>query len=117
MDAENILTATHVRTSHHNTAIKAARTQQGWIQHVGPVSGSNKNHSIVRFKTVHFDEQLVQRLLTLVVPAAETRAAMTSNSVNFVDKDDAGSILLALFEEVANAACAYTHEHFNEVRA
>jgi hypothetical protein len=47
--------------------------------------------------------------------AAETSSAMTSNCVNFVDKNDARSVLLALLEKIANAACTDTDEHFDEV--
>ena len=40
---------------------------------------------------------------------------MTADRVNFVDEDDAGSVLFALLEEIADSACAYADEHFNEV--
>src|SRR5205814_5273011 len=42
---------------------------------------------------------------------------MTSNRVDFIDENDAGRILLALLEQVANARRADTHEHFHEVGA
>src|SRR5580658_1290414 len=41
---------------------------------------------------------------------------MTADSVDFVDEDDARGVLLALLEEVADAACANADEHFYEVR-
>ena len=41
---------------------------------------------------------------------------MAANGVDFVDEDDAGSVLLALLEEVAHAACADAHEHLHKVR-
>ena len=41
---------------------------------------------------------------------------MTADCVDFVDEDDAGSVLLALLEEIADAACADADEHFDEVR-
>jgi len=42
---------------------------------------------------------------------------MTSNRVDLVDEDDAGCMLLALLEEVANTARADADEHFDEVGA
>src|SRR6202030_2021284 len=48
--------------------------------------------------------------------AAEACAAVASDSIDFVDEDDAGGVLLALLEEVADAGCADAYEHFNEVR-
>jgi hypothetical protein len=59
---------------------------------------------------------LVQGLLALVVSAAEACAAVTSDCVDFVDEDDAGSILLALLKEIPDAACADADEHLDEVR-
>jgi hypothetical protein len=50
------------------------------------------------------------------VAAAQTRAAVPSHSVNFVDENDARRVLLPLFEEVADAARADTDKHLNEVR-
>ena len=49
--------------------------------------------------------------------AAKAGAAVTTHGVDLVDEDDAGRVLLALFEQVAHAACADAHEHFHEVRA
>src|ERR1035438_7424162 len=68
------------------------------------------------FKPVHFNQQLVESLLALVVSAAQARAAMAADGVDFVDEDDAGSVLLALLEQVAHAAGAYAHEHLHAVR-
>ncbi len=42
---------------------------------------------------------------------------MTAYGVDFVDEDDAGGVLLALFEEVADAGCADADEHLDEVGA
>ena len=39
-------------------------------------------------EAVHLDEQLVERLLALVVAAAEPGAAMTADGVDLVDEDD-----------------------------
>src|SRR5262249_36138750 len=66
---------------------------------------------------VHLDEQLVQRLFALVIAAAEAGAAMAPDRVDFVDEDDAGRILLRLFEHVAYARGADADEHLDEVRA
>ena len=68
------------------------------------------------FEAVHLDEELVEGLFALVVSAAEACAAVTADGVDFVDEDDAGGVLLALLEEVADAGCADADEHFDEVR-
>src|ERR1700681_1741653 len=40
---------------------------------------------------------------------------MAADGVNLVYEDDAGSILFALLEKIANAAGAHTDKHFHEV--
>src|SRR6185369_6196588 len=71
--------------------------------------------AVVGFKTVHLDEQLVERLLALIVTAAEARTAVTTDSVDLVDEDDAGSILFTLLKQVADTRGTDTDEHFDEV--
>ncbi|MNL14146.1 hypothetical protein D3C87_1350760 [compost metagenome] len=60
---------------------------------------------------------MVQRLLALVVAAAQTGAAVTTDGVDFIDEDDARRILLRLLEHVAHAAGADADEHLDEIRA
>src|SRR5262249_57588576 len=65
----------------------------------------------------HLDEQLVERLLALVVAAAEPGAAVAPDGVDLVDEDDARGVLLAVEEEVAHGRRADADEHLDEVRA
>ena len=116
MHAENFFAPAHIRQSHHHAAVEASRPQQRRIQHVGPVGRRHQDHAIVGLKAIHLDQQLIQRLLALVVPAAQACAAVASNRVDFVDEDDAGRILLALLKQIAHAACAHAHKHLHEVR-
>ncbi len=72
---------------------------------------------LVLLEAVHLHEELVQRLLALVVSAAEARAAVAADGVDLVDEDDAGRAFLGLFEQVAHAAGADADEHLDEFRA
>ena len=96
---------------------KSAGPQERWIEHVGPVGRRDDDDALVLFEPVHLDEQLVQRLLALVVAAAEARAAVAPDRVDLVDEDDARGVLLGLLEHVAHAARADADEHFDEVGA
>jgi hypothetical protein len=93
------------------------RTQQRRVEHVGPVRSGNQNDALVRLEAVHLDEQLVERLLALVVAAAEPGTAMPADRVDLVDENDAGRVLLPLLEQVAHARGAHADEHLDEVRA
>ena len=48
--------------------------------------------------------------------AAQTRAAVTPDGVDFVDEDNAGCILFALLKQVTDAAGADAHKHLHEIR-
>ncbi len=117
VNLEDLLAADDIRIRHHHLAVEPAGAQQRRIEHVGPVGGRDQDHAFIGLEAVHLDQQLVQRLLALVIAAAEAGAAMAADRVDFVDEDDAGRVLLGLFEHVADAACADADEHLDEVRA
>ncbi len=74
-----------------------------------------QDHAFVRLEAVHLDQQLVERLFALIVPAAEAGAAVPADGVDFVDEDDARRVGLALFEEVAHPRGADADEHLDEI--
>ncbi len=91
--------------------------QQRRVEDVGPVGGRDHDDVVLRLEAVHLDQQLVERLLALVVAAAHAGAAVAADGVDLVHEDDAGAVLLGLLEEVADAARADADEHLDEVRA
>src|SRR5690606_29296099 len=113
---EDALAADDVGIRHHDLPIEPARAQQRRIQYVRTVGGGNEDDALIGLETVHLDQQLVQRLLALVIAAAEAGATMATNGVDLVDEDDAGGVLLGLLEHVADAAGADADEHLDEVR-
>ena len=116
VDLEDFFAATDVGTIDDDATIEAAGAEESGIENVGAVGRGDEDDAVVGLEAVHLDEELVEGLLTLVVSAAEACAAVTTDCVDLVDEDDAGSVLLALLEEVANAACADADEHLDEVR-
>ena len=96
---------------------KRPGTQQRRVEDVGTVGGRDQDDVVLHLEAVHLDEQLVQRLLALVVTAAEAGAAVATDGVDLVHEDDAGGVLLGLLEQVAHAGGADADEHLDEVRA
>src|SRR5262249_21085653 len=84
-------------------------------EHVGAVCRRDQDHDFMGLEAIYLDQQLVQRLLTLVVAATQARTAMPADRIDFVDEDDARSILLRLLEHVAYARGADANEHFDEI--
>src|SRR5271157_1219341 len=115
MHAENSLSALDIRNRDDNLPVESARPQKGWVKHVRPVGCGHNNDTLVRFEPVHFHEQLVKRLLSLVMSSTEARSSVPAHSIYLVYEYDAGCILLALVKQVSHARRTNAHEHFNEV--
>ena len=117
MNGENSFAALHIGTRNNDTAVKPSGSQQRRIQNVGPVCRGNENDTFVGFEAVHFHQQLIERLLALIVASAKTSAPMASNGIDLIYKDDTRRVFLSLFEQVAHARSADADEHFDEVRS
>jgi hypothetical protein len=112
--------AARPRTSGRSTTIwrsNRSRAQQGRVEDVGAVGRGDEDHAGAGVEAVHLHQQLVERLLALVVAAAHAGAAVPADGVDLVDEDDAGAVLLRLLEQVAHPAGADADEHLDEVRA
>ena len=114
---EDLAAAVAVGPVDDDLAVEAARAQQRRVEDVGPVRGRDQDDVVLQLEPVHLDEELVQRLLALVVAAAEAGAAVAADGVDLVHEDDARRRLLGLLEEVAHARRADADEHLDEVGA
>ena len=117
MHLEHGAAAGQVRVGHRDLTVEPAGTQQGRVQDVGPVGRGDQDDALTLTETVHLHQQLVERLLALVVATAQTRAALASDGVDLVDEDDAGAVLFGLLEEVPHPGGADADEHLDEIRA
>ena len=117
MDLEDLEAALHVGSIEDDLAVEATGAQERRVEDVGSVGGGHDDDVRVRVEAVHLDEDLVQRLLALVVRAAQAGAALAADRVDLVDEHDARAVALGLVEEVAHAAGADAHEHLHELGA
>ena len=111
------LAALHVGRVDDDLPVEPPGPEERRIEDVGPVRGGEQDHPLVRLEPVHLDEELVQGLLPLIVPAPEPRTPVAPHRVDLIDEDDARRMGLALLEEVADARGADPDEHLHEVRA
>ena len=112
-----MLAAAAVGPVDDDLTVEAAGAEQRRVEDVGPVRRCDQDDVVLQLEPVHLDEELVQRLLALVVAAAEAGAAMAADRVDLVHEDDARRRLLRLLEQVAHARSADADEHLDEVRA
>ena len=112
---EDTLAATKVGRVHHDLAVEATRAQQRGIEHVGAVRRGDEDDAVVRLEAVHLHEELIERLLALIMTTTKAGATVTAHGIDFVDEDDARRMRLALLEQIAHARGTDADEHFNEV--
>ena len=117
VDREDRAPPVHVRPIDDHAPIEASRPEKRRVEDIRPIGGRDHDHVGVRVEAVHLDQDLVERLLPLVVASAEPGAAMSSDGVDLVDEDDARAVLLGLFEQIPHTAGADADEHLNEFRA
>ena len=117
VDLEDLGATLAVGAVDHDLTVEAARAQQSRVEDVGAVGGRDQDDVVLHLEAVHLDEQLVQRLLALVVTAAQAGATVAADGVDLVHEDDAGRVLLGLLEQVTHARGAHAHEHLDEVGA
>src|SRR4029079_1608290 len=116
VDPEDGLAARAVRERDRDLAIEAAGSQQRWVEDVGPVGGGEDDHARLVVEAGHLDQELVERLLALVIAAAESGTSLTSDRVDLIDEHDRRRRDLGLREQVANPAGADAHEELDELR-
>ena len=107
-------TACQIGPIHGDTPVKPARTQQRLIQHLGAVGGGQHDDTLAGVKAVHLGQQLVQRLLPLVVAAAEAAVARLADGVDLIDENDTGGHLGRLLEQIADPAGTHAHKHLHK---
>jgi hypothetical protein len=114
---EDFEAAVDVRDVDDDLAVEAARAQQGGVEDVGAVGGAHHHQPGVAAEAVHLHQQLVQRLLALVVALPDPRAALAPGGVELVDEDDRRGHLAGLREEVADAGRADADQRLDELGA
>ena len=117
MHGQDLFAPLHVGRVEDHPAVEAAGAQQRRVEDVGAVGRGDDDHVGVGVEAIHLDQDLVQRLLALVVAAADARAALPPDRVDLIDEHDAGGVALGLLEEVAHAARADADEHLDELGA
>ena len=88
MDMENLFPFFHIRNIKYHSPIEPTRSEEGGIEDIRTIRRGHHNHVCTSFEAIHFRQNLIQSLLTLVVAAAETRAALSSDCIDFIHEYD-----------------------------
>ena len=118
MDCEDGFAAFEVWTIHDDLTIESPGSHQRRVQHLRCVGSSHDDDAPGRIEAVHLGQQLIERLFSLIIaenPSAPAGARF-SDRIQFIDKDDTGSLLLGLFKQISNSGSANADEHLDKFR-
>ena len=106
-----------VRRRDEDPAVEAPRSQQSRVEDLRAVRRGEHDHALVAAgEAVELREDLVQRLLALVVGgSAHAAAPDPAYGIELVDEDDRGRRLLRLLEQIAHAAGTHADHHLHEL--
>src|SRR5262245_37259154 len=97
MNFENSQATGPVGSIYGDTSIEASRTQESNIEAIRAVRSAYDHECLAFIKSIHLDQQLVEGLFALVV-SIDAGSTLSSNRVNFIDKDDAWRCFFRLLE-------------------
>ena len=115
VDLEDRPAALHVGQADVDLAVEAARPEDGRVEDVEAVRRGDDDDVVGRAEAVELDEQLVERLLALLV--AVRAAAGLADRVELVEEDHAAAELAGLGEQVADPLRADADVLLDELRA
>ena len=115
MDFKYIDTPLLIRLSHIDGPVKPPRTTQRLIKHLRPIGCRQNNNRFTVIKTIHLCQKLIQCLLPFVI-ASELIIPALTNGVNLINKNNAWSLYLRLFKQIADTGSAHTNEHLDKIR-
>ena len=115
MHFQNSFATTNIRAINHYLTIKSARTKQCRVKHIRAICCRHNDYAAILLKAIHFDKKLIKRLFALIVSAAQTGTAMTTDCVYLINKDDTWRAFLCVFEQITNARCTNADKHLYEV--
>ena len=116
MNLKDLLASTDIWEPNNDLPVKSTWTKQCLVKHIWSVSGGDYNHAVVNIKTVHFHQELVQCLLTLVMTTTKSSTTLTTNRIDLVNEYNTRCLLLRLLKHIAHAGRADPNKHLYEVR-
>ena len=117
MHAQNFLTPPQIWARYSHLPVKTTWTQKRGIKYIFAVCRRHDDDALICFKTIHFNQQLVEGLLALVIATAVACTARPTHRINFIDKQNTRRILFRLLKHIAHAARTDAHKHFNKIRS
>src|SRR5262249_34521211 len=108
---ENLRAPSAIRRQNGHVTVEAPGAKDGRVEDVGAVRRCQDDDRFPRVEAVHLDQELVERLLALLVAPELAPAAPTGDRVELVDEDDRRGGLPGLGGELADPRRAHRRHH------
>src|ERR1700690_4003930 len=90
----------HIRVIDHHLTVKTTRPKERRVEDVRAVRGTHHDQPPIPGEPIHLDQDLVQRLLTLIITLPDPRATLTPSSVKLVNENDRRARLTRLTKQI-----------------
>lgn len=118
VDLEDFDACLEIGPVEEDMPVESSRSQKRRIENIGAIGCGHDNDMGALLEAIHLREDLIERLLALVMTSAKAcSSTLSPDRINLIDEDDAGGIALGACEEVTHAACANSDKHLDEFRA
>ena len=114
MHPQNRLSAGNIRQFEWNAPVKTPWPQQRFVKNFRFVRCRQDHHAFFRGKTVHFIQQLVERLVPLIISGDSRQVTALADRIDFINEDDAGGFCLGLIEQISHPGCSDTDKHLHK---
>ena len=117
MNLQDLHTSLQVRLIYDNSTVKTSRTKKRLIQNLRTVRSTQYQNTLRSIETIHLRQQLVQRLLTLLITSTVFTVTASPNGINFIDKNNTWCILGCFLKQISYTGSSDTDIQFNKVRS
>jgi hypothetical protein len=115
--ATNCLAALEIGCVNDNLTIKSARTKQRAVENFGPICSCKDDHAGIRLEAIHFHEQRIERLFSLIVDIADVYSPLSTDGVKFINEDNARRMIFGLLEQIAHTGGSHADKHLHKIAA
>lgn len=99
-----------------DTTVKSSRSEECLIKDISTVSCCHDDHIGFVIKSIHLSEDLIECLLTFIVPTTDTRRTFFPDRIDLVDKYNTWSSFTSFLEEITYTRSSYSDKHLDELR-
>ena len=115
VDPQDLFASPDVWLVDQHLTIEPSGAEEGGVEHLGPVGRAHDDDALPPVEAVHLGQELVERLLALLVAPERALHARLSQRIQLVDEHDARRLGLCLLEEISDPGRADANEHLDEL--